>query len=60
MNIVGSFKDLWDDSVHERVAPVVFGARPAVLIALASSLVGIGVQTAAVVQRRATWGEHLA
>jgi 4-hydroxybenzoate polyprenyltransferase len=49
MNIVGSFKDLWDSSAQERVAPVVFGAKPAVVIALTAGLLGLGVQTAAVV-----------
>jgi 4-hydroxybenzoate polyprenyltransferase len=48
MNIVGSFKDLWDDSAQERVAPVVFGARPAVVIALVAGLLGLAVQVAAV------------
>ncbi len=48
MNIVGTFKDLWDGSTHERVLPVVIGARPAVSIALFTGVAGAFVQGAAV------------
>lgn len=48
MNIVGAFKDLWDGSAHERVLPLVWAPRPAVVVALLSALVGIGVQVLAV------------
>jgi hypothetical protein len=56
MNIVGSFKDLWDQSAQERVAPVVFGPRPAVVIALSAGLLGLAVQVSAVVLGFASWG----
>jgi 4-hydroxybenzoate polyprenyltransferase len=55
MNVVGSFKDLWEDSAQERVAPVVFGPRPAVVIALTAGLLGLGVQAAAVALGLARW-----
>lgn len=48
MNVVGSFKDLWSPSTQERVLPVVVGAKPAVLIALATGIIGLGVQVGAV------------
>jgi 4-hydroxybenzoate polyprenyltransferase len=48
MNVVGSFKDLWDRSAQERVLPVVVGARAAVVIALGCGLAGLGLQASAV------------
>lgn len=47
MNIVGTFKDLWAGSAHERVLPAVIGARPAVEVALACGVLGIGLQALA-------------
>lgn len=44
MNIVGAFKDLWAGSAKERVLPLVWGARPAVAVALLAGLVGLAVQ----------------
>lgn len=52
MNIIGAFKDLWDGSVHERVLPVVWGARPAIVLALIVGLVGVSVQTIPVLTGR--------
>jgi 4-hydroxybenzoate polyprenyltransferase len=48
MNVIGSFKDLWDRSSHERVLPLVVGARPAIVVALVAGLAGNGVQAATV------------
>ncbi len=48
MNVIGAFKDLWDDSVKECVLPVVWGARPAILFALAMGIAGIVLQMAAI------------
>jgi 4-hydroxybenzoate polyprenyltransferase len=48
MNVVGSFKDLWEASACERVLPAVFGPRPAVVVALLSALIGIHLQLGAV------------
>lgn len=48
MNIVGTFKDLWDGAEREPVLPMVIGARPAVTVALVAGVVGIAVQVAAV------------
>ncbi len=59
MNIVGSFKDVWDDSAKERVAPVVLGPRPAVVVALVAGLAGLAIQGAAVALRFASWGPIL-
>jgi 4-hydroxybenzoate polyprenyltransferase len=39
MNVVGAFKDLWDDSAKERVLPLVIGPRPSIVVAL---LAGVG------------------
>jgi 4-hydroxybenzoate polyprenyltransferase len=44
MNIVGAFKDIWDASARERVLPVVWGPRPAIMVALVVGLGGILVQ----------------
>ncbi|PRP92854.1 prenyltransferase [Enhygromyxa salina] len=44
MNIVGTFKDLYEGAVPERVLPVVWGPRPAVALALGVGLLGIAVQ----------------
>jgi 4-hydroxybenzoate polyprenyltransferase len=49
MNVVGSFKDLWDRSSQERVLPLLIGPRPAVLVALACGIAGLGVQAATLV-----------
>ena len=48
MNIVGTFKDLFDGSAEERVLPVVVGARRAILVALVAGTVGIALQISAV------------
>jgi 4-hydroxybenzoate polyprenyltransferase len=50
MNIVGTFKDLWQGAARERVLPVVWGPRPAVVAALLLGLFGILVQMIAVEQ----------
>nr|WP_255216381.1 UbiA family prenyltransferase [Pseudenhygromyxa sp. WMMC2535] len=44
MNIIGTFKDLFEGAAHERVLPLVWGSRPAVLTALLVGLLGITVQ----------------
>jgi 4-hydroxybenzoate polyprenyltransferase len=48
MNIVGTFKDLWQGALREPVLPVVWGARPAVAVALLLGLLGILIQMLAV------------
>lgn len=48
MNVIGSFKDLWDTSARERVLPAVIGPRPAVVLALLSASFGLGLQVVAV------------
>lgn len=48
MNIVGTFKDLWQGALREPVLPVVWGPRPAVAVALLLGLLGILVQMLAV------------
>jgi 4-hydroxybenzoate polyprenyltransferase len=48
MNIVGTFKDLWQGAMREPVLPVVWGARPAVAVALLLGLLGILIQMLAV------------
>lgn len=48
MNIVGTFKDLFEGSARERVLPTVIGDRPAVRVALACGVLGVAVQGAAV------------
>lgn len=53
MNIVGTFKDLWRGAMREPVLPVVWGPRPAVIVALVSGLLGILVQMLAVGYERA-------
>ena len=49
MNIVGTFKDLWDGSAKERVLPVVWGARPAITVALVTGVLGALIPMAAIV-----------
>lgn len=49
MNVVGSFKDLWDRSTAERVMPVVWGPRAAVVVSLLCGVAAIGVSASAVV-----------
>lgn len=48
MNVVGSFKDLWASSAKERVLPLVWGTRPAVLVSLSCGLIALGGLAAAV------------
>lgn len=48
MNIVGTFKDLWQGALREPVLPVVWGPRPAVAVALLLGLLGIFLQMLAV------------
>lgn len=48
MNIVGTFKDLWQGAQREPVLPVVWGPRRAVALALLLGLLGILVQMLAV------------
>ena len=50
MNIIGAFKDLWDGSTHERVLPVVWSPRAAVVVALIVGLLGIAIQVGLVVR----------
>ncbi|WP_394829531.1 UbiA prenyltransferase family protein [Pendulispora albinea] len=49
MNVVGSFKDLWETSEQERVLPVVIGPKPAIAVALVCGVAGMAVQAGSVV-----------
>lgn len=56
MNVVGSFKDLWGSSAKERVLPLVWGPRAAVVASLAAALLAMGLLVVALVLGWLGWG----